>query len=214
MLAFHSQTTCPDSTLESENTTLSEADILKCCGNNSKLSQLDYRSVSEYSFNNPTINTNQCIKADVYSLPTCIDEMNSTMLQNNNSVHSSSTQKRGPSYVGISRVNAGYANYNRYCSEYKRDNSLLKYEKYSYEMPEEDSNESKKRFLHKKVESLYGETFADQWERKLPPRPTQSDRSPSCPPGEPGKLESVNGMFKSLPKLKPLDPAGNVNAFG
>ncbi|KAH9518097.1 aggresome assembly [Dermatophagoides farinae] len=66
--------------------------------------------------------------------------------QQNNHFESQNSQQNQPSYVNISRVNHGYVPYNRYTSEYRRDDSLLR-------SPVED------------LESLYGESFADDWNK-------------------------------------------------
>lgn len=81
--------------------------------------------------------------------------------QHHEQFHFDNQPMNQPSYVNISRVNHGYVPYNRYTSEYRRDDSLLRYDEFT-SLPLEDTS---KGFLHRKIESLYGETFADDWEK-------------------------------------------------
>lgn len=230
------------SDVDSVDTNSCELDIPNSIEEAYKPSQIDFRSIFDYNFTPNS--TRGCIKADVYSLPSCIDnEITTKMLENKNSAFNSSKQ-RLPSYVSISRAISGYADYNKYCSEFKRDNKFLSnlisnvssshpchaqilsssvadqvdnYSSLPYEPTQPTVN--KKSFLQKKIESLYGESFAEDWEKSRvknrSPRSqrlmSDSNRSPSCPPNT-----SESSIFEnriSLHKLRSLDSSGNFHLF-
>ncbi|XP_075677733.1 uncharacterized protein LOC113789112 isoform X2 [Dermatophagoides pteronyssinus] len=95
------------------------------------------------------------------------NELTEKMIANQQNFESTqnSTPTNQPSYVNISRVNHGYVPYNRYTSEYRRDDSLLRspIEDRFTSLPIEST--TNKGFLQQKVESLYGETFAEDWNK-------------------------------------------------
>ena len=209
-----------------------------------KPSHLDFRSISEYSFTQSSVCHHS--KADVCSLPICIDdEMNSKMLENTKS-HFNDSQRRMPSYVSISRAISGYSDYNKYCSDLKRDNSLLdtfltstissspngdhaqlaKQRQWHlvddqvdnfYSLPYEPTQEKiclsdpSKSFLQKKIESLYGQTFAEDWQKSRlkgntckQNTPGEKTRSPSCPPSRIVSSD-VNRLATPFQKINSLD---------
>lgn len=187
-----------------------------------KHSQLDFRSISEYSFiHAPTIS--HFLKSDVCSLPICMDDPMSSKMLDPSKAHfgESQSSRRMPSYVSISRAISGYSNYNQYSSDLRRDNSLLKsllpsrgssrangehhhhsahrrllvddqvdnFCSLPYEPTQEKITDPSKSFLQKKIESLYGQTFAEDWKKtrgrsssSKSNSPTEKTRSPSCPP--------------------------------
>lgn len=122
---------------------------------------------------------------------------------------------RLPSYMALSRAISGYAEYNKYCPELKRDPPKPSYSHRQqtsttklqpndrvdnfYSLPHDinnklvvnnnDEDAGSKTFLQKKIESLYGESFAEDWLKSKPKaKAIKSNRSPSCPPN---KLEGV-----------------------
>lgn len=181
------------------------------------------------------------------------NEMSSPMLGSNG--HFSRPQNRMPSYVSISRAISGYAEYNKYCSEVKRDNSLLadflsphvsssvdcdraqiarqdapsqsdqidNFCSLPYEPTQQSIglNNSSKSFLQKKIESLYGESFAENWKKsrvKSNTKPNsdsiEKTRSPSCPPSRIAS-EEVNDLMKSFQKINSFDsPKGRHSVLG
>ncbi|OTF77602.1 Guanylate-kinase-associated protein-like protein [Euroglyphus maynei] len=158
-------------------------DIITINGDNTQIQQLDpvkgkieqtvddkliIYSTSELSTDSHNINTHReqySISFSNFHHSPDHNQESTTMIANqqNNHFESQNSQQNQPSYVNISRVNHGYVPYNRYTSEYRRDDSLLRY-------PVEDRFTSlpagsSKGFLQKKVESLYGESFAEDWNK-------------------------------------------------
>lgn len=199
-----------------------------------KHSQLDFRSISEYSFiHAPSIS--HFIKSDVCSLPICMDDQMSSKMLDPSKAHfgESQSSRRMPSYVSISRAISGYSNYNQYSSELRRDNSLLdsllpsrgssratehhhhhhsahrrllvddqvdNFCSLPYEPTQEKITDPSKSFLQKKIESLYGQTFAEDWKKtrgrsssSKSNSPTEKTRSPSCPPSRISKDSAASG---------------------
>jgi len=156
------------------------------------------------------------------------------------------SQHRIPSYVGISRAISGYADYNKYSSDLKRDSSLLdsfllvsRVSSNSNDSPAQFSkrgassiddqvdnfcslpfepthakinlNDPSKSFLQKKIESLYGQSFAEDWRKSrlkssLPrsSSPAEKTRSPSCPPNRIA-TEGVTSLIHFSHKNNSLD---------
>lgn len=197
-----------------------------------KHSQLDFRSISEYSFiHAPSIS--HFIKSDVCSLPIRMDDQINSKMQDSSKSHFGESQsRRMPSYVSISRAISGYSNYNKYSSDLRRDNSLLdsllpsrasssrangdrhhhaqrrplvddqvdNFCSLPYEPTQEKVVDPSKSLLQKKIESLYGQTFAEDWKKSRGKSgssksnsPTEKTRSPSCPPSRISRDETASG---------------------
>lgn len=199
----------------------------------------DFRSISEYSFTKDSLSHK--IKADVCSLPSCMDnEMSSHLLEKNSCF--SGHKNRMPSYVSISRAISGYADYNKYSSELKKNNSLIgnltplpptsssaitigkkkssddqvdNFCSLPYESTQEKIclNTNSKSFLQKKIESLYGESFAENWKKSRLKtinslrlnNTDEKTRSPSCPPNTEITTTETNNLITSFHKINSLD---------
>lgn len=131
-------------------------------------------------------------------------------LENNNNAAG-----RLPSYMALSRAISGYAEYNKYCPELKRDPPKPSYNSSTklrpndqvdnfYSLPNDINNklvvnndeDGSKTFLQKKIESLYGESFAEDWLKSKPKaKAIKSNRSPSCPPSKIEGVKTTTPLF-------------------
>ncbi|UXI17781.1 Neuropathy target esterase [Sarcoptes scabiei] len=136
-----------------------------------------------------------------------IDFLLSNRLDHKMIVNRSSQQQNDPtnqpSYVNISRVNHGYVPYNRYTSEYRRDDSLLRGPAHD-EIDRFTSLPTSKGFLRQKIESLYGETFAEDWNKKKGEK-VKKNHQFERPLSPADQIQSTLSGSKLFQKIKSLD---------
>lgn len=139
-----------------------------------------------------------------------IDFLLSNRLDHKMIVNRSSQQQNDPtnqpSYVNISRVNHGYVPYNRYTSEYRRDDSLLRGPAHD-EIDRFTSLPTSKGFLRQKIESLYGETFAEDWNKKKGEK-VKKNHQFERPLSPADQIQSTLSGSKLFQKIKSLDNSG------
>ena len=162
---------------------------------------IDFHSESDYS----TENVNNSKK------------LTEKMIANQQNFESTQnpTQTNQPSYVNISRVNHGYVPYNRYTSEYRRDDSLLRspIDDRFTSLPTESSN---KGFLQKKVESLYGETFAEDWNKNRVKKGQSIEKSIQSNPidqSPANQIKTTLASSKLFQKINSVDHTGKIVLF-